>query len=69
VLVLQRAGAPVQHGAVLIGECRTFHGGHEWLAEHDVRATVLDDERCAAMMASFIEEHPQLWHEDIGVAP
>ena len=37
-------------GAVVIGEARTFYGGHDWLAEHGVAVTVLDDERCVAMM-------------------
>jgi cytosine deaminase len=56
-------------GSVIIGECRTFRGGHDWLAEHGVKVTVLDDERCVAMMAAFISEHPELWHEDIGKSP
>ena len=54
-------------GAVLVGEARTFHGGHDWLAEHGVRVTVLDDERCVELMRTFIAEHPELWNEDIGV--
>ncbi len=53
-------------GAVLVGESRTFSGGHEWLAENGVTVTVLDDPRCSAMMSAFIAEHPGLWHEDIG---
>jgi cytosine/creatinine deaminase len=56
-------------GSLLVGESRTFSGGHAWLAAHGVEVSVLDDPRCAAMMAAFIEEHPDLWHEDIGVAP
>jgi cytosine deaminase len=55
-------------GAVIIGESRTFTGGHDWLAEHGVRVTVLDDERCVRLMADFIAAHPELWNEDIGVA-
>ena len=55
-------------GAVIIGESRTFTGGHEWLAENGVTVTVLDDERCIDMMAGFIEANPALWNEDIGVA-
>ena len=51
---------------VVIGEARTFHGGHDWLAEHGVEIVVLDDEACVAMMARFIAEQPQLWNEDIG---
>lgn len=53
-------------GAVLVGEARTFHGGHDWLAEHGVEVTVLDDERCAGLMADFIAARPELWNEDIG---
>ncbi|WP_062992856.1 nucleoside deaminase [Nocardia anaemiae] len=55
-------------GAVLIGEARTFHGGQDWLAEHDVAVTVLDDQRCIDMMTEFIADQPLLWNEDIGVA-
>ncbi|MDQ2587795.1 nucleoside deaminase [Saccharothrix yanglingensis] len=51
---------------VVIGEARTFHGGHDWLAEHGVRITLLDDPGCAGMMADFIAARPELWFEDIG---
>ncbi|MBY8859727.1 nucleoside deaminase [Nocardia sp. CA2R105] len=54
-------------GAVIVGESRTFTGGHDWLAEHGVSITLLDDPRCVDMMTSFIAERPQLWFEDIGV--
>ena len=56
-------------GAVVIGESRTFTGGHDWLAEHGVRdhasrRRALRDHdggvhRCA---------NPELWNEDIGVS-
>ncbi|MBA2324793.1 MAG: nucleoside deaminase [Pseudonocardiales bacterium] len=55
-------------GAVIIGEARTFVGGHDWLAEHGVRVTVLDDERCVTLMREFIAASPRLWNEDIGRA-
>ncbi|ANY07437.1 nucleoside deaminase [Pseudonocardia sp. HH130630-07] len=55
-------------GAVLAGEARTFHGGHDWLAEHGVRVQVLDDPRCVEMMTAFVAERPEVWNEDIGVA-
>jgi cytosine/creatinine deaminase len=55
-------------GAVLIGEARTFTGGHGWLAEYGVSVTVLDDDRCVDMMRDFIAAQPGLWNEDIGVA-
>lgn len=51
---------------VVIGEARTFHGGHDWLARHGVRIVLLDDPECAAMMRKFIGAHPALWNEDIG---
>ncbi|MUL76793.1 nucleoside deaminase [Mycolicibacterium sp. CBMA 226] len=53
-------------GAVVIGEARTFYGGHDWLAENGVTVAVLDDERCVAMMEEFIQTSPELWAEDIG---
>ncbi|MFC9470749.1 nucleoside deaminase [Nocardia sp. NPDC055002] len=56
-------------GTVIIGEARTFHGGHDWLAEHGVKVIVLDDPRCVSLMTDFIAERPDLWFEDIGVAP
>lgn len=55
-------------GAVVIGEARTFSGGHDWLAENGVSITVLDDERCVTMMREFVAARPLLWNEDIGVA-
>ncbi|PKV80641.1 nucleoside deaminase [Nocardia fluminea] len=54
-------------GTVIIGEARTFHGGHDWLAEHGVKVVVLDDPRCVSMMSEFIADRPDLWFEDIGV--
>ena len=53
-------------GAVIVGEARTFYGGHDWLAEHGVSVTVLYDERCVTMMNDFIAANPELWAEDIG---
>jgi creatinine deaminase len=52
---------------VVIGEARTFFGGHEWLAENGVQITIVDDEECIAMMTSFVAARPELWNEDIGV--
>jgi cytosine/creatinine deaminase len=51
---------------VVIGEARTFSGGHDWLAEHGVEVLVLDDPECVELMTTFIAEHPALWYEDIG---
>jgi creatinine deaminase len=51
---------------VLIGESTTFTGGHDWLAEHGVEITIVDDAECVQLMTDFIAEHPDLWFEDIG---
>ncbi|MGY4741307.1 deaminase [Streptomyces sp. B21-108] len=51
---------------VVIGEAVTFHGGHDWLAEHGVEIVLLDDPGCVTMMRDFIETNPALWNEDIG---
>lgn len=52
---------------LMIGEARTFRGGHDWLAEHGVEVVVLDDAECVRMMTDFIATNPALWDEDIGV--
>jgi cytosine deaminase len=54
-------------GGVVVGEDRTFSGGHEWLAEHGVEVVVLDDPSCTELLGGFVAAHPALWHEDIGV--
>ena len=51
---------------VVIGEAETFHGGHDWLAEHGVEIVLLDDPECTEMMRDFIAAEPELWFEDIG---
>jgi creatinine deaminase len=47
-------------GALIVGESRTFTAGHDWLAEHGVAVTVLDDDRCVALMQGFIAARPEL---------
>lgn len=51
---------------VVIGENRTFMGGEGILRKRGVEVVVADDSECIQMMESFIEENPELWHEDIG---
>ncbi|MFJ6700173.1 nucleoside deaminase [Streptomyces sp. NPDC091272] len=51
---------------VIVGESQTFHGGHDWLAEHGVEIIELNDPECVAMMKDFIAARPELWNEDIG---
>jgi cytosine deaminase len=51
---------------LVIGEARTFTGGHDWLARHGVNITIVDDATCVELMTSFIAARPELWFEDIG---
>jgi len=63
------SGAIVLYGIpiVVVGENRTFVGEEEWLTSRGVRVDVVQDETCIAMMRDFIQKHPALWNEDIGV--
>ncbi len=63
------SGAILLYGIprVVIGENRTFLGAEDLLRAHGVEVVDLDDQECAALMAGFIAEHPDLWNEDIGV--
>jgi creatinine deaminase len=62
------SGAILLYGIphVIVGENRTFMGEEAWLRSRGVRVDVEQDERCVAMMMSFIATHPELWNEDIG---
>jgi len=54
-------------GAVVIGESENFIGGHDWVAEHGCEVVQLADPECTELLGRFIAEHPELWHEDIGL--
>jgi creatinine deaminase len=54
-------------GKVVVGESVNFEGGTEWLREHGVDVVDLSSEECIQLLGTFIREHPELWHEDIGV--
>jgi cytosine deaminase len=62
------SGAILLYGIprVVIGENATFLGEEELLRQRGVQLTVLQDERCTALMRAFIREHPALWNEDSG---
>jgi cytosine deaminase len=51
---------------LVVGESRTFSGGVEWLRSTGVKVVDLDSNECARLMATYIREHPEIWHEDIG---
>jgi cytosine deaminase len=50
---------------VVVGEDRTFPGEIGLLRSRGVEVEVLDDPRCAQMMAEFQRDHPEVWAEDI----
>ncbi len=52
---------------LVIGEARTFHGGHDWLAELGVRVIVLEEPECIELLQTYVKQHPAVWNEDIGV--
>ena len=61
------AGTIVQFAIprVVIGEDRNFAGNADFLRQRGVEVIVADDPDCIALMARFIREKPELWHEDI----
>ena len=63
------SGAILLYGIprVVVGENRTFLGEEAWLRLRGVQVEVVQDPRCVRLMEQFIAEHPQLWHEDIGM--
>jgi cytosine/creatinine deaminase len=60
-------GTILQFGVprVVVGERRNFEGNCDFLAERGVEVVLLDDPECIEIMARFIRERPDLWHEDI----
>src|SRR5579864_7461066 len=51
---------------VLIGENQNFLGAEDLFRQRGVELTVLNDGDCIALMRDFIQNHPDLWSEDIG---
>jgi cytosine deaminase len=54
-------------GRVVVGESINLDGGSNWLQENDVEVVDLNSHECTRMLGAFIREHPDLWHEDIGI--
>jgi cytosine deaminase len=63
------SGAILLYGIpkVIVGENRTFQGPEDYLRSKGVELEILDDDECRQMMRDFIDAHPSLWNEDIGV--
>jgi cytosine deaminase len=52
---------------VVVGESQTFQGGIGWLRESGVEGIDCHSRECVELLASFIERHPDIWNEDIGL--
>ena len=63
------SGAILLYGIprVVIGENQTFTGEEALLRSRGVEVTVVQDPTCIRLMTEFIAQHPNLWHEDIGI--
>ena len=55
-------------GAVVVGESRTFRGGIDWLRERGIEVIEMGSTECERLLKTFIDAHPEIWHEDIGEA-
>ena len=54
-------------GKVVAGESVNFDGGIDWLQQNGVEVVDLNSDECTQMLGAFIREHPDLWHEDVGI--
>ena len=53
---------------VVIGENQTFQQSEAWLRSQGCELSVANDPKCITLMQNFIQQHPCLWHEDIGLS-
>lgn len=62
------SGAALLYGIpkVVIGENRTFRGPEDYLQSRGIQTVVIDNHECWQLMRQFINDHPELWNEDIG---
>lgn len=54
-------------GKTVVGESVNFDGGINWLQQNGVEIVDLNSDECTQILGAFIREHPDLWHEDIGI--
>ena len=52
---------------IVIGENTTFQGPEAYMRSRGVELVILNDAACIQLMRDFIQAHPTLWNEDIGV--
>jgi cytosine deaminase len=61
-------GAILLYGipTIVVGENQTFMGGEELLKANNREVIVENNSECIGIMQQFIQQHPELWNEDIG---
>ena len=52
---------------IIVGENVTFQGPEEYVRSQGVTVEILQDPTCIQLMRDFVQAHPELWNEDIGV--
>jgi len=52
---------------VVIGENQTYRGPEDYVRSRGVQLRIVNDAECIQLMRDFIQAHPELWNEDIGV--
>jgi creatinine deaminase len=51
---------------LIVGESHNFPGGIAWLRDLGVNVIDLKNQECITLLATYVKDHPQIWHEDIG---
>ena len=51
---------------IVIGENRTFRGPEDYVRSRGVVLEISQSPECYDLMQQFIQDHPDLWNEDIG---
>jgi cytosine/creatinine deaminase len=51
---------------VVVGESVNFRGGMDWLRENGIEVIDLASRECVDLLARYVNDHPEVWKEDIG---
>lgn len=51
---------------IVIGENQTFRGPEDYVRSRGVHVQIEQHAECIELMRNFIQQHPELWNEDIG---
>ncbi len=51
---------------VVVGESVNFRGGMDWLRENGIEVIDLGSRECIDLLAKYVNDHPDVWKEDIG---